>query len=100
MYILTHMSVLNASGGSLAARRAHRALLHTASRTPNDNPARHRGSSISVLSVARVLSSSLADSFQFLALGFDEAYPLWAISSVSSGGMDWTTHDVGQVWGI
>lgn len=37
-------------------------------------------------------------SFQFLDNGFDEAYPLWAISSAGSGGLDWTTREVGQVW--
>eukprot|EP00904_Undaria_pinnatifida_P006139 jgi/Undpi1/2655/HiC_scaffold_13.g06033.m1 len=35
--------------------------------------------------------------FSFLIIGFDEAYPLWTISSVASGGLDWTTPEVGQV---
>ncbi|CAM9442411.1 unnamed protein product, partial [Laminaria digitata] len=37
--------------------------------------------------------------FSLLNIGFDEAYPLWAISSVGSGGLDWTIQEVGQVWG-
>ena len=44
-------------------------------------------------------ASSPVDSVQFLIIGFDEAYPLWTISSVASGGLDWTTPEVGQVRG-
>ena len=51
-----------------------------------------------ILPSDRVLGVSSTGSFQFLTIGFDEAYPLWAISSGGSGGMDWTIQEVGQVW--
>lgn len=35
---------------------------------------------------------------QFIDMGVDAAYPLWAISSVRSGGVDYSVSDVGQVW--
>lgn len=53
-----------------------------------------------ILSAARFVAFSLVVSFQFLTIGFDETYPLWAISSVGSGGLDWTIQEVGQVWDI
>lgn len=34
---------------------------------------------------------------QFIDMGVDALFPLWAISSVASGGLDWDTDDVGQV---
>lgn len=34
---------------------------------------------------------------QFLHSGFDEVFPLWALSAVASGGLDWTSKDIGQV---
>lgn len=34
---------------------------------------------------------------QLIDMGFEAVYPLWAISSVGSGGLDWSTKDVGQV---
>lgn len=46
---------------------------------------------------SRILSFPPADSFQFAVVGFDETYPLWAISSVGNGGLDWTVLEVGQV---
>lgn len=36
----------------------------------------------------------------FLTIGFDETYPLWAISSVGSGGLDWTIQEVGQALAV
>jgi len=30
-------------------------------------------------------------------MGVDSLYPLWAISSIENGGLDWSTGDVGQV---
>lgn len=35
---------------------------------------------------------------QFSIIGFGEIYPLWALSTVASGGLDWTTKQIGQVW--
>ncbi|CAN0113599.1 unnamed protein product [Ectocarpus sp. 12 AP-2014] len=32
----------------------------------------------------------------FASLGGQEAYPLWAISTVENGGLDWTTKQIGQ----
>ncbi|CAM9273108.1 unnamed protein product [Choristocarpus tenellus] len=32
-----------------------------------------------------------------LACGFDEFFPLWALSSTHLGGLDWTTVEIGQV---
>lgn len=34
---------------------------------------------------------------QFIDMGADASYPLWAISSVKSGGVDYSTDEVGQV---
>eukprot|EP00904_Undaria_pinnatifida_P003322 jgi/Undpi1/12991/HiC_scaffold_7.g02655.m1 len=30
--------------------------------------------------------------------GFDEVYALWALSSASKGGLEWTSHQIGQVF--
>lgn len=34
---------------------------------------------------------------QFCVSGFEEVFPLWALSTVASGGLDWTTQGIGQV---
>lgn len=34
---------------------------------------------------------------QFLNIGAQEVYPLWALSTQSKGGLDWTTKQIGQV---
>lgn len=34
---------------------------------------------------------------QFASLGGQEVYPLWALSTVANGGLDWTTKQIGQV---
>lgn len=34
---------------------------------------------------------------QFITIGSREVYPLWALSTVASGGLDWTTKQIGQV---
>lgn len=44
-----------------------------------------------------LIVSSPSESLQFLDIGFEEVYPLWAISGGGSGGLDWTSHEVGQV---
>lgn len=43
------------------------------------------------------LSPPGATDAQFLDNGFDEVFPLWVISTVPRGGLDWTTKDIGQV---
>lgn len=35
--------------------------------------------------------------YSFLYTGFDQVFPLWTISSVTKGGLDWTTSEIGQV---
>lgn len=35
--------------------------------------------------------------YMFLHSGFDEVVPLWAMSSVAKGGLDWITPEIGQV---
>lgn len=30
-------------------------------------------------------------------IGFDEAYPLWALSSSDAGGLEWSSMQIGQV---
>ncbi|CAM9581917.1 unnamed protein product [Ectocarpus sp. 12 AP-2014] len=35
--------------------------------------------------------------YSFSLIGFGEIYPLWALSTVASGGLDWTTKQIGQV---
>ncbi|CAN0142038.1 unnamed protein product [Ascophyllum nodosum] len=32
----------------------------------------------------------------FTKIGIDEVYPLWALSTAASGGLDWTTKDIGK----
>lgn len=34
---------------------------------------------------------------QFITIGYQEVYPLWALSTVAKGGLDWTTKDIGEV---
>lgn len=34
---------------------------------------------------------------QFACIGYGEVYPLWALSTVARGGLDWTTKQIGQV---
>ncbi|CAM9128529.1 unnamed protein product, partial [Hapterophycus canaliculatus] len=34
--------------------------------------------------------------FSFVTIGSREVYPLWALSTVASGGLDWTTKQIGQ----
>lgn len=34
---------------------------------------------------------------QMAAIGFDEAYPLWAVSTVDVGGLGWTPEHIGKV---
>lgn len=34
---------------------------------------------------------------QFVTTGFQEMYPLWAMSTVANGGLDWSTQDIGKV---
>lgn len=36
-------------------------------------------------------------SLQFVFSGFDEVYALWALSTRASGGLDWTSQEIGQV---
>ncbi|CAN0223141.1 unnamed protein product [Pylaiella littoralis] len=35
--------------------------------------------------------------YSFSIIGFGELYPLWALSTVAKGGLDWTTTQIGQV---
>eukprot|EP00903_Cladosiphon_okamuranus_P009002 g8611.t1 len=35
--------------------------------------------------------------YSFASIGYGEIYPLWALSTVASGGLDWTTKQIGQV---
>ncbi|CAM9564568.1 unnamed protein product [Ectocarpus sp. 6 AP-2014] len=35
--------------------------------------------------------------YSFSLIGFGEIFPLWALSTVASGGLDWTTKQIGQV---
>eukprot|EP00752_Nemacystus_decipiens_P011400 g10125.t2 len=35
--------------------------------------------------------------YSFASIGYGEVYPLWALSTVASGGLDWTTKQIGQV---
>lgn len=34
---------------------------------------------------------------QVVIIGYDETYPLWAISTAGAGGLEWNTHQIGQV---
>lgn len=34
---------------------------------------------------------------QFVHIGSREVYPLWALSTVHAGGVDWTTKEIGEV---
>ena len=34
---------------------------------------------------------------QFASIGYGEVYPLWALSTVARGGLEWTTKQIGQV---
>ncbi|CAM9510449.1 unnamed protein product, partial [Pylaiella littoralis] len=36
---------------------------------------------------------------QAASIGYDEAYPLWALSTVDVGGMGWSTKQIGKVFG-
>lgn len=40
---------------------------------------------------------SLSRVSQLVYSGFDEVYPLWALSSVSKGGLDWSSPQIGKV---
>lgn len=37
------------------------------------------------------------DNTQFVVIGSREVYPLWALSTVQAGGVDWTTKEIGEV---
>lgn len=43
------------------------------------------------------LPSRVALKPQLTASGYREVYPLWTISTLASGGLDWTTTQIGQV---
>lgn len=43
------------------------------------------------------VSLSLVLVHQFVAIGSRELYPLWALSTVASGGLDWSSKQIGQV---
>ena len=38
-----------------------------------------------------------ADPSQFAFSGFDEVFPLWCLSTVGNGGLDWSSQQIGQV---
>lgn len=45
------------------------------------------------LPILRLVSLAL----QIAHTGFDDVFPLWALSTVGSGGLDWTSKEIGQV---
>ena len=49
------------------------------------------------LFVSGPYASRVASKLQAVYFGCQEVYPLWALSTVASGGLDWTSKQIGQV---